>query len=168
MAVLQNLPPRARGIIAVVVTVSVVTGAVFGIIAIRNAVKKKQAGTSTGQKEEQKEVEKELTVLNKDPKTKQKLTKSQAEAIANIFDASMQGLGTDEQSIKDQFYKMQNDADFAAVQEAFGKRLIYSGSWLFVYDVELTMIPALHNELSDWWINEINGILKARNITYRI
>jgi hypothetical protein len=167
MAVLQNLPPKARGTIAVVVTVAVITGVVFGVLAIRNVIKLNKSGTSSGQKQEVNKAQGELDVLNKNDKTKQKLTKSQAEAIANIFDISIQGKGTDEQSIKDQFYKFQNDADFVAVQQAFGTRVIQSGIY-FVPDETLTMIPALHNELSDWWINEINKILAQRNIKYRI
>lgn len=165
---LKNLPSWAKGTIAVIITASVVVGTVFAIRGIRKSVEKAKGGTEPAQKEEVETAESELTTLNKTNATKQKLTNSQALSIANVIDSSMQGLGTDEQSIKDQFYKLSNDADFLAVQKAWGKRLVKSGSIVFVEDVRLTLIPALHNELSDYWINLINKILKAKNIKYRI
>ena len=165
---LKNLPSWAKGTIAVIITASVVVGTVFAIKVIRKSIEIKKAGTEPAQKEEVETAESELSKLNKSTSTKQKITNSQALAIANIIDSSMQGLGTDEQSIKDQFYKLSNDADFLAVQKAFGKRLIRSGSVVFVEDVRLTLIPALHNELSDYWINLINKILKTKSIKYRI
>jgi hypothetical protein len=165
---LKNLPPWAKGTIAVIITASVVVGTVFAIKGIRKAVERSKGGTEPAQKEEVETAESELTTLNKTNATKQKLTNSQALAIANIIDSAMQNMGSDEQSIKDQFYKLSNDADFLAVQKAFGKRLIKSGTVVFVPDVRLTLIPALHSELSDYWINLINKILKAKNIKYRV
>lgn len=164
----EGLPGWAKGTIAVLVTAGGIIGVFYGVRAIRNQIKKSQGGTDKGQTSEIKETEDELSVLNKDTKTRQKLSNSQALAIANTIDDSMQGIGTDEQTIKDQFYKLSNDADFLAVQKAFGKRLIKSGSVVFVEDIRLTLIPALHNELSDYWINLINGILRKKNIKYRI
>lgn len=164
----EGLPGWAKGTIAVLVTAGGIIGVFYGVRAVRNQIKKSQGGTDRGQGQELDTAENELSDLNKDSKTKQKLSSSQALAIANTIDESMQGIGTDEQTIKDQFYKLSNDADFLAVQKAFGKRLIKSGSIVFVEDIRLTLIPALHNELDAYWIGLINDILRKKNIKYRI
>lgn len=110
----------------------------------------------------------ELELLNKNPATRQKMSDSQAKGYANSIYASMGGLGTDEQAIKDIFYHVKNDADFLAIKKAFGTRTVWSGTPFFVSDVRGTMIPLLRNELSAYWIGLINKILIDKKIKYRI
>lgn len=165
---MNSLPSWAKGTMAVIITSGVIVGAFFAVKGIKKIIERRSGGTDTSQTAEVKTTEDELNALNKNAKTKQRLTDSQALAIANTIDSAMQNLGTDEQTIKDQFYKLYNDADFLAVQSAFGKRLIKSGSVVFVEDVKLTLIPALRSELDEYWIGLINTILKKKNIKYRI
>ena len=163
-----SLPGWSKGTVAVLVTSGAIVGIYYGIKGIKKLSEKKSGGTDPAQSEEVKTVEDELQKLNKNSSTKQRLTNSQALSIANTIDSAMQDLGTDEQTIKDQFYRLYNNADFLAVQKSFGKRLIRSGSVVFADDLTLTLIPALRSELDSYWIGLINEILKKKNIKYRV
>lgn len=164
----NDLPSWAKGVIAVLATGTVVVGGYYLIKAIDKRAKLATSGTDKAQSEEVDDTKQELDALNQSSSTKQKLTGSEALSIANTIDQAMQGLGTDEQTIKDQFYKLNNNADFLAVQKAWGKRLIKSGSILFVEDIKLTFVPALRNELNSYWVGLINKVLKAKGIKYRV
>lgn len=110
----------------------------------------------------------ELEALNKNPKTRQKITKQQAMAFANTLFTAMDGYGTEEWQIMGVFYKIYNDADFLALSNAYGTREISSGSWNPEPNYKGTMTGALHNELDTTWTKKINDLLKTKKITYRI
>lgn len=119
-------------------------------------------------REEQQATTTELDALNNNPKTKQKISPSQAMSYANALVVAMDGYGTDEVAIKSTFYKLYNNADYLALSKAFGTRTISSGNWNPEPNFKGTMAAALRSEL-DWsLVKELNDILKKKGITYRV
>jgi hypothetical protein len=141
---------------------------VLGVVVYKIVKKTDQYFDDQSNRDENQSTANELEKLNKNPATRQKITDSQAQGYANSIYASMGGLGTDEQAIKDIFYHLKNDADFLALKKFFGTRTVWSGTPFFVSDIRGTLIPLLRNELSAYWIGLINDILKAKKIKYRV
>lgn len=110
----------------------------------------------------------ELEALNQNNQTRQKITEFQAKSYANSIFTAIDGWGTDEEGIKQIFYKLQNNADFLAVSKAYGVREVSSGAWNPEPNFKGTMTSALKSELSADWVKILNGILKKKNITYRL
>jgi hypothetical protein len=164
MELFKGLPTWAKGTIALVVTAGVVTSVYFGIRGIKKLI---QNIDNKNNKDEVNASEDELTRLNKNSSTKQKMTKVQAESFANAIDTMMNGYGTDSQGIKDIFYKVSNDADVLAIINAFGVRTISSGNLNPEPDFKGTLSGALREELNSDWINLINKVLSDKKITYR-
>lgn len=141
---------------------------VLGVVIYKVVKKTDQYFDDQSNRDENQSTANELEKLNKNPSTRQKITDSQAQGYANSIYASMQGIGTDEQAIKDIFYHLKNDADFLALKKFFGTRTVWSGTPFFVSDVRGTLIPLLRDELSAYWIGLINDILRAKKIKYRV
>lgn len=157
----KNLDPRVRLGVQLV-------GFALGVYIVYRLVK----GASRFQddapfRSEEQSTADELAKLNKNPYTRQKISESSAKSYANKIYQAMSGLGTDEQQIYSVFYKLQNNADFLAVQNAFGTKTIDSGSY-FVADVRGTMVTCLSSELDIDETKKINDILKSKKISYRI
>lgn len=161
-SVYSELPPQAK---AVIVVGSI---ALLGILIYQISKRTDQYFDDQANRDENQSTADELEKLNKNSATRQKISDSQAKGYANSIYASMGGIGTDEQAIKDIFYHLKNDADFLALKKAFGTRTIWSGTPFFVSDVRGTLIPCLRNELDAYWIGLINDILKAKKIKYRV
>jgi hypothetical protein len=141
---------------------------ILGVVVYKLVKKSEEFFDDQSNREENQSTANELEQLNKNPSTRQKITNSQAQGYANSIYGSMQGLGTDEQAIKDIFYHLKNDADFLAVKKAFGTKTVWSGTPFFVGDFRGTFIPCLRNELSSYWIGAINKILRDKKIKYRV
>ena len=141
---------------------------VLGVIVYQLVKKSNQYFDDQTNREENQSTANELEQLNKNPATRQKISNSQAQGYANSIYGSMQGIGTEEQAIKDIFYHIKNDADFLAIKKAFGTKTIWSGTPFFVADFRGTLIPCLRNELSSYWIGAINKILIDKKIKYRV
>jgi len=159
--VYTNLDPRVRLFIQLV-------GVVVGTYAVYRIVKAvRQYEDDRSNRSEMQSTANELQVLNQNPATKQKITTTQANAYANKIFASMNGKGTYEDEIVAVFYKLFNDADFLALQKAFGTRTIES-KVIFVDDFRGTLTQCLTDELDQGYLNKINNILKAKKIKYRV
>jgi hypothetical protein len=157
-----GLPTWAKGIIGI----AVVGVTIYAIYKIQK--KLSESKYDKPNKSENQEVENELVALNQNEQTKQKLSNSQALSIANTIYNAMIGLGTDEYAIYGQFYQLKNNADFLAVQKAYGTRTVPSGSIAFVTDFRGTFVPTLRNELSSDEAQVINKILGKKKIKFRI
>ena len=159
--VYTNLDPRVRLVVQIV-------GVLVGTIVVFKIVKAtKQYQEDRANRNETQATTNELQLLNQNPSTKQKITSAQASAYANKLFASMNGKGTYEEEIVGVFYKLQNDADFLAVQKAFGTRTILSKTY-FVDDFRGTMTQCLTDELDQEWLDKINKILRTKKIKYRV
>lgn len=90
-----------------------------------------------------------------------------ADAIAN----AIYGAGTDEYTIVNIFKMLKNDTDYLKLIKAWGspKRRVFPDFFVF-YDTGylMTLPQALREDMSTFWINKINGILKSKKIKYRI
>lgn len=131
--------------------------ALGGFIAQQSAMRENQDASN------------ELDKLNENPHTKQKITKYQAQQIANAIFTAMDGYTTNENAIYTSFRQLKNNADFLAVSKAFGTRKISSGRWNFVVnDMEGTLTQCLQDELGDDERKKVNEILKSKKIRFRI
>ena len=157
----SNLDPRVRLGLQVV-------GLAVGIYIVYRLVKgASQFAQDQPFRSEEQQTANELQKLNQNPYTKQKLSDAQAKSYANKLFQAMKGLGTDEQQIYSVFYKLQNNADFLAIQNAFGTKTVNSGNY-FIPDVRGTMVTCLSSELDIDETKKVNDILKAKKIKFRI
>lgn len=109
----------------------------------------------------------ELEQLNKNPYTRQKISDSQAQHYANKIWTCMEGKGTYEDELVGVFYHLTNDADFLAVEKAYGTRTIHSKTY-FVDDFRGNMVSAIADELGVDYIKKINSILAKKGIRRRV
>lgn len=157
----NDLSPRAKSFVSL-------AGIIVGGIIVYKLYKGSQGAISRfNSRDELKDTADELQQANQNSSTRQTITNTQASIFANNIYESMDGWGTYEETIVDTFKKLKNNADFLAVNKAYGTRTVFSRTW-FVPDQTSTMIPALHDELSQYWIDEVNKILDNKGITYRI
>lgn len=120
-----------------------------------------------GNRQESKENEKELKQLNQNPKTAQKLSKAEAAAMANSIFTAMDGYGTDTVAISKQLLRVQNQADWLALSDAFGIREVSSGKLNPEPNFKGTLQACLTNELgsTDKTItDQLNKLFKVRGI----
>ena len=163
-AVSQFLAPGSK----VKLGLQIAAVVILGVVVYKLVKKSEEFFDDQSNREENQSTANELEQLNKNPSTRQKITNSQAQGYANSIYGSMQGIGTDEQAIKDIFYHLKNDADFLAVKKAFGTKTVWSGTPFFVGDFRGTFITCLRTELSSYWIGAINKILRDKKIKYRV
>lgn len=138
------------------------------ILAIYLITKRKK---EKGARDEAKETSKGLKELNKNPKTKQTITKQQAAAIANTLETAMSGYGTDTLAIYKNLMLLRNEADYLAVSDAFGIREISSGRGNPTPNFKGTLSAALTDELGTTDVTnttKINTMLKQRGISLTI
>lgn len=144
-------------------TVLVVAGVALVVFVIYKISKIKK-GEGKGDRVEDRELNKELYELKKDPKTAPTLTKGQLAQMANNIFAAMDGYGTDEETIMRELSKVKSDGDFVGLQNAYGIREVSSGRFNPSPNFKGTLTAALTDELSDYWIKQINTGLKRRGI----
>ena len=160
-SVYGDLSPRAKNIV-------VVTGVILGGIIIWKLMRNLASiRDRVAARDEAQATADELEEANQSAATKQTLTQSQVEAIANSMYAAMDGYGTYEDTIYGNFKQLKNNADFLAVVKAYGVRTVHSKVY-FVSDVTTTLVPALQSELSQGWIDYINELLQSKGIKYRL
>jgi hypothetical protein len=163
----NSLPPWAKGTIAVIGTVGVVAIGYYGVKAVKTFINNKN---TTGQDKEVGEATSELQKLNKDSKTKQKLSKLTIETIANAIKDESDGIGLEHNyywAVSTQLNKLQNDADYLALVDAFGVRTINSGIY-FVPDFKGTLSQVIHHALPQGDVDDLNKLLKKKGIKYRL
>jgi len=154
----QGLPIWAKGAIAV----AVVGGAAYLIYKLWSFPKQFLDGR--GNRQEDRAWNTELEKLGQKPT----MSKAQIDALANKAYAAMNGYGTDEDALYEVFRALKNDADFAALQAAYGVRTISSGSWNPAANFEGNLIAAITDEVDANTRKIINNILKVHKINYTI
>jgi len=154
--VYNDLPPWAKGLVAV----GVVAGTGYALFKISKLL--------TGEK--QREI-KESTAVGSELQSAQAQTGlsypgSQYLSFANVIETAGFDIGTDEEAIYSIFRKLNNDADYLQLLQAWGKpnRKIYD--WGIGYD--MTLQQYLRYEMGEDEIAQINFILKSKGIKYRI
>ena len=161
MELFKNLPPWAKGTIAVVITAGVIGGTYLAIKKIRTSIEDRK------RRDENKAVTDKLDELNKNPSTKEKLYDISIKSMANIIETSFNGIGTDYWAVSTQIDRLKNDADFLALKEAFGTRTINSGVYL-VPDFKGNLSEAIHDEMSADEILDLNKLIAGKGIKYRL
>ena len=159
--VYRNLDPRVR------LGVQVVGFGLAVYIIYRLVKAQKQAKIDKPFSSEAQATANDLETLNKNPYTRQKISESQAKAYANKIWTCMEGKGTYEDELVGVFYHLSNDADFLAVEKAYGVRTIHSKTY-FVDDFRGNMVSALADELGVDYIKKINSILAKKGIRRRV
>jgi hypothetical protein len=79
-----------------------------------------------------------------------------------MFDA-FNGSGTDEDKVLSIIYEMRNQADWNALQKAYGVR---KTSGYFVSSFSGNLKATINDELSNYWIQKIKDTLATKNISY--
>ena len=161
MELFKNLPPWAKGTMAVVLTAGVIGGTYLAIKKIRTSIEDRK------RRDENKAVTDKLAELNKNSSTKQKLSDISIKSMANIIETSFNGMGTDYWAVSTQIDRLKNDADFLALKEAFGTRDINSGVYL-VPDFKGNLSEAIHNEMSADEVLDLNKLIAGKGIKYRL
>ena len=163
----NNLPSWAKGTIAVIGTVGVAIGVIYGVKAVKNIIKNKN---TEGQNKEVESASTDLEALNKSSKTKQKLSNLSIQTIANAIKDESDGIGLEHNyywSVSTQLNKLQNNADYLALVEAFGIRTINSGIY-FVPDFKGTLSQVIHHALPQSDVDDLNRLLQKKGIKYRL
>lgn len=153
------LPKWGKGTVVVLV-VGASLGALYGsYILIRDYIKKK--------KEEKllKSVNNALAVLASHGITPT-LTDAQYKIYADKIDECMQGYGTCNAWMQP-FEAMTNDADILKLIEAFGVRTISSGKYNPEPDLLGDLPKVLVSELTAGHLQDLNTLLKSKNLSYQ-
>jgi hypothetical protein len=159
----QQYGGRKGELPAMAKTVLVIAGvAVVGLVIYK--ISKVQKGKGKGNRVEDKELNKEFYDLQKKNSTKATITKGGLAQMANNVFTAMDGYGTDEDTIIRELKKIKTDGDFVGLQNAYGIREVSSGRLNPSPNFKGTLTAALTDELSDYWIKEINSGLKRRDI----
>jgi hypothetical protein len=157
-----NASPLVRNTINVVIFAGVVYGS-YKLIKYFGAGGK----SDRAQRQEDNAWNQEIDKINQNPATRQTISKAQSLSLANKIFAAIDGVGTDEDAIMDAFRVLKNNADFAALNAAFGKRKVSSGV-PFVSDVTGNLSTVLGSELDTNEVAKINLLLQTKGIRYRI
>lgn len=101
---------------------------------------------------------------------------SEFELMAGSLVQAMNGCGTDEDMILDVFSKLRNDADVLKLISIFGVRFYQPCSWTSPISYAMYLVDSqsfgggigewLAYDLSSGYIEDINEILRSRNISY--
>lgn len=155
-----QLPTWAKGVIAV----AIVGGVAFvgykiykGLVIIRD---KKDFKAETDA------VKTELNQLNSIPTSKQTISNAAALGMANALFAAMDGIGTDITAISKQLLQLKNQADWLAVNAAYGVRKLNSGI-IGKSDFIGSLLASLTDEISTTdapYTNQLNKFFKAKGI----
>lgn len=90
-------------------------------------------------------------------------------SLANQIFEACDGYGTDEVEIALVFNKLKNNADFDALYDAYGVREVSSGRGnIFQSNFVGDLSATLRDELSSYYIDNINKSLSSKGITRQI
>lgn len=156
-----NLDPRVR------LGLQIIALGVTAYLVVRLFKGGKQFISDKPFNTEAQETANELQILNQNPSTKQTISNSQAMAFANKIWSCMNGKGTYEEELIGVFTHLKNNADFLAVNKAYGTRTVFSKTY-FVDDFRGTMLGAIADELDVEYIKRINAILAKKGIKRRV
>ena len=97
------------------------------------------------------------------------MSTTQMKAAANAIFTAMDGYGTDEAAVYNQFKKIKNNADYSGLNAAWGRRTISSGRFNPEPNLaNATLLQALASELGDSEKAKCNKILASAGVKYRI
>lgn len=160
-----GLPPWAKGVVAV----AVVGGVGYLIYQLQKAGSLIKTPEEKTDKEEADQQEAELQKeVKKKPLT---YPLSQYKTFANGIEEATNEEGTDEEAIYAIFRKLKSNADYLALQKAWGNPTRFvTPSWYIFYTTgkKFTIPQLLRNDMSSSEIKKINTILMNNKITYRV
>jgi hypothetical protein len=86
-------------------------------------------------------------------------------SLADTLFEAMDGYGTNEDSITEVFSYLRNQADFDALENAFGSREISSGAGnVFQKNYKGRLVGALKSELGSSEFSDLNNLLRSKKI----
>ena len=157
-----GLPPWAKGIVAI----AVVGGVGYAIYKLS---KIKKTPEEKSDKEEADAQTKELEAETKKKPLSYPL--SQYKTFANAIEEACNEEGTDEEAIYSIFRKLKSNADYLALQKAWGNPTRFvTPSWYIFYTTgkRFTIPQLLRNDMSSSEISKVNKILSNNGIKYRV
>lgn len=172
MELFKNLPPWAKGAIAVTIT----AGAVVGVYYTIKTLKKAFNPATESEKEANKALEKSnADELTQNQKKGLKLTfpASQYPAMANqIYEGMRYCLGDDYSSVEKTLMKMKNDLDVNYLVKAFGKRQGYcfgieEGGLRDLFTFVRSELGTEYGGLSDSRLVNVNKDWAKKGIKYK-
>jgi hypothetical protein len=161
-----GLPSWAKGVVAI----AAVGGVVYLVYKFQKSGKTilKTPDEKTDQEEAKQQEEELQKELKKKPLT---YPLSQYKTFANVIEEATNEEGTDEEAIYAIFRKLKSNADYLALQKAWGNPTRFvTPSWYIFYTTgkRFTIPQLLRNDMSSSEIKKINTILMNNKITYRI
>lgn len=157
----KDLPPWAKGVIAVAGTAAAVYTGYLVYQGIQSYKAKRDSRAQVDAASD------DLTGLIKNG-TKPTLSASQLNLISNNLFTAMDGYGTNSDAILHEFAKINNEADLLALIKTYGTKTISSGSFNPEPNFIGSLTAALSNELSNTYILALNNMLSRKGIKNRI
>jgi hypothetical protein len=151
------------GITRAVIALTALAGTVFAVVAVVGVVK--NAKDVSGEKQQLNTSKSELKKLN-DMGIKQSWPDSQYLTWANNMQDALQGCSIDAISMLNVLGKLNNDADWLKLSEAFGIREVKGCA--LASNRKVTLQGALSWKLIGDEIENVNAYLKKRGIRYKV
>lgn len=152
----NNLPPTAKGIIAVTGT---------GVLVYLLYLGKTYLDRKQIEKDSKETLDKISKEKSSDNST-QTYSASQYLTFSNALFTAMDGYGTGFSDIYSVFNSLKTKKDLLLLIEAFGIKEISSGRFNTEPNFTGNLVGCLHSELSASELSEINDLLKKKGISY--
>lgn len=156
----SDMPSWAKGIIGIALLGGI------AIVSYKVYKKIKQIELLKGSKQENNEASKELDKVIASG-GKLSYPTSQYSTYANIIWSAMDGYGTDTDAVMRVFANLKTNADFLALNKAFGVRTISSGAFNPSSDYKGSLSGAMVSELPNYKLRDINTSMSKKGITYK-
>jgi len=172
MELFKNLPPWAKGAIAVTVTAGAVVGVFYAVKTLKKAFNPTTKSVEEANKALEKANESEL-VQNKNKGLKLTFPASQYNSMANqIYEGMRYCLGDDYSSVEKTLMKMKNDLDVNYLVKAFGKRQGYcfgseEGDLRDLFTFVRSELGTEYGGLSDSRLVNVNKDWAKKGIKYK-
>lgn len=157
----KSLPSWAKGTI-------IVGGAVVAFIIFKTIMNKFKENADKNSALQQKKYATDEIKNLYNQGIKQTLSNSQLESICQVLAQAFDGCGTDNNTVFNEFDKLQNEADMQSLLKMYGVRKYDGCNWEGdFYDKNLSLSGAISSEMNTTQIKKINSILGKKGIKFR-
>lgn len=156
----SSMPGWAKGVVAI----GILAGVGFVAYKIIKGIKdqKNQKGSRKEDNAVNNDLDKLITAGNGPT-----MSQSQIIGFANQLFQSMEGYGTNEESIISIFNKVKNDADVLGIIKSYGIKELSSGRFNPEPNLKGTLREHLSSELSQFWMDALNKVMTNKKLATR-